>query len=162
VTAPDNNYTVCAPEKSRLEEERDGLRAAVAAGRGTILDLRAHLADLRAAQDFLRLSWEAADAQARSLREQLAAIHSEQSALENSILAERKWLLGVQQTQSERLHLLEPLVQGVAALTEERNALVNRVESLDRLVRTLRWENGPRSLKVVLPLARLLRRMSGG
>jgi len=158
----DGNRTERTQEAAKLEAERNGLRAALAAARGMILDLRSNLADLRAAQDFLRLSRDAAAAEARELREQFAAANAELSAREDALLAERTWLLGVRDAHAARLSELEPLAQQVAALTEERDALARHAESLNRLVRDLRWENGPRSVRAVLPLSRLMRRVSGG
>jgi chromosome segregation ATPase len=162
VTAPDNKNAAWNTAYAKLEAERDGLRAALAAARGTILDLRSHLADLRAAQEFLRLSREAAAAQARELQDQLAEAQAERRAHEHSLLAERTWLRDVNDAQASRIRDLEPIVQRAAKLTEERDALVHRAQSLDRLLRELRWESGPRSVQAVLPLARLMRRLAGG
>ena len=162
MTSPGANDMVGMPGESRLEAERDGLRAALAAARGTILDLRSHLADLRAEHEFLRLSNEATAAEARKLQDRLAAAQAELSAREKALLAERNWLLDVRDAHVGRLRELEPIVQQVAALAEERDTLARRAESLDRLVRDLRWKDGPRSVRAILPLARLLRRVGGG
>ena len=162
MTSPGANDMVGMPGESRLEAERDGLRAALAAARGTILDLRSHLADLRAEHKFLRLSNEATAAEARKLQDRLAAAQAELSAREKALLAERNWLLDVRDAHVGRLRELEPIVQQVAALAEERDTLARRAESLDRLVRDLRWKDGPRSVRAILPLARLLRRVGGG
>ena len=162
MTSPGANDTVRMLGESRLEAERDGLRATLAAARGTILDLRSHLADLRAEHEFLRLSHEATAAEARKLQDRLAAAQAELSARENALLAERNWLLDVRDTHVGRLRELELIVQQVAALAEERDTLARRAESLDRLVRDLRWKDGPRSVRAILPLARLLRRVGGG
>lgn len=170
--ASDHNQTEPTPEAATPQAERNGLRAALAAARGTILDLRSHLADLRAAQDFLRLSREAAAAEARDLRARFAAAEAELRAREDlmlelrshhdALLAERNWLRGVRDAHEARLRELEPLVRQVTALTEERNALSRQTVSLNRLVRDLRWEDGPRSVRAVLPLSRLIRRVNGG
>ncbi len=156
MTSPSANQST--PEEVRLQAERDELRTALAAARGTILDLRSHLADLGAAQSFLRLSRDAAISEARELRDQFTAAHTEL----NAIIAERNWLPGVRDMHAARLRALEPMVQEIAMVTEERNTLAQRAEVLDRLARTLRWDNGPRSLQAVLPIARLIRRMRGG
>jgi chromosome segregation ATPase len=162
MTSPRTNDTVRIPKELRPEAERDGLHAALAAARGTILDLRSHLADLRAEHEFLRLSNEATAAKVRKLQDRLAATQAELSARENALLAERNWLLDVRDTHVGRLRELEPIVQQVASLAEERDTLARRAESLDRLVRDLRWKDGPRSVRAILPLARLLRRIGGG
>jgi chromosome segregation ATPase len=145
-----------------IEAERDRLRAALASARGAILDLRSHLADLSAAQSYLRLSHENAAAEVLRMREHAVAAEADQRVRESSMLVERQRLLDVQQGQSTRLEMLERALKNVAALTLERDALLHRADVLDRLVGSLRWEDGPKSLRAVLPLARLLRRMSGG
>jgi chromosome segregation ATPase len=159
---PEDLDTKSKPEEAGLKVERNGLRVALAAARGTILDLRSHLADLGAAQEFLRVSREAAVAETRELRERFSAAQEEVRVREEALLAERDWLLSVRDAQATRLGELEPLVRQIAALTEGRNALARRLELLDRLIRDLRWENGPRSVRVLLPLARLIRRLGGG
>ena len=171
-TTTDDKDTMRTLEKATLEVERNALRTALAVARGTILDLRSHLADLRAGQDFLRLSREAASAEAQNLREQFAAVKAELCVRddllqelhrrEDALLAERNWLYEVRDAHAARLHELEPVVQQLAALTEERNNLTYYADALNRLVRDLRWEDGPRSVRIVLPLARLMRRVSGG
>jgi chromosome segregation ATPase len=143
-----------------LKAERDGLRVALAAARGTILDLRSQLADLRALQDFLRLSRAAAETEAFELKQQVGAARAELERREASALTERTRLIAERDAHTARV--LEPVVHQVAALTDERDALARPVAAMDRLVRDLRWENGPRSLRVVLPLARLVRRLGGG
>jgi chromosome segregation ATPase len=174
MTALDVSYRALPPDAAaRLEAEQDALRAALAAARGTILDLRSHLADLAAAQDFLRRSAEVAAvsqaqerARADALLAERAGLLSERHALaarlhELEPVVQRVAVLTEERhALAARLHELEPIVQRVAVLTEERNALASRVESLDRLVRNLRWDEGPRSVRAVLPLARLMRRVS--
>ncbi len=158
--------------KSVLEAERDQLRVALAATRGTVLDLRSHLSDLRAAHEFLQVSREAAVAEARAARGQAAAVGTELSAMRldrDALVAERDWLRGVRAAQEARLRDLEPIARqaemlaGQAqTLAAERDTLARRAAPLDRLVRDLRWEDGPRAVRAVLPLARLARRLHGG
>ena len=134
----DDHSAVRTSQEAILEAERDGLRVALAAARGTILDLRSHVADLRAAQEFLRLSRQSVEIEIRDLRQRVATAQAELERCEALRLTERTWLLA------------------------ERDALAPRAKALDRLVRDLRWENGPRSVQAVLPLARLVRRVGGG
>lgn len=63
------------------------------------------------------------------------------------MIAEREARLG---TMQERIDSLERIV-----LANPASAAV-----LDRLVRDLVWDDGPRALRAVLPLARLIRRLS--
>jgi chromosome segregation ATPase len=151
-------------EEPGLKAERDGLRTALAQARGIILDLRSHLADLRTAQEFLRVLHDAATAEARELRDQLATAQAELAALhahQEALLAERNWLISVRDAQAARLRELEPIERQVTALAEERDTLTNRAKLLDELVHNLRWESGPRSIRAVLPLARIIRRIHG-
>jgi len=151
--------------EAALLAERDGLRTALAAARGTVLDLRSHLADMHAAQEFLRLSRAAVAAEAQAAREQAAAAAAALAAVSaerDALLSERDWLRGVRDAHEARLRELEPAAVQARALAIERDALARRVASLDRLVRHLRWEDGPRAVRAVLPLARLVRRVRGG
>lgn len=146
--------------EAALLAERDGLRAALAAARGTVLDLRSHLADMHAAQEFLRLSRAAAVTESQAAREQAAAATAALGAVSaerDALLSERDRLRGVRDAHEARLRELEPAAVQARALVVERDALARRVASLDRLVRHLRWEDGPRAVRAVLPLARLAR-----
>jgi chromosome segregation ATPase len=150
--------------KSVLQVEHESLRAALAAARGTVLDLRSHLSDLRAAHEFLRLSREATLAQVEARRTQAAALEAELSAVRaerDALLTEREWLRSVRVAHEARLQHLELVARQAEALLAERNELAHRAALLDRLVRDLRWEEGPRSIRLVLPLARLARRIRG-
>jgi chromosome segregation ATPase len=162
VHSGDSTNRTC--EEPCLKAERDGLRAALAQARGIILDLRSHLADLRAAQEFLRLSYDAVAAEARELQDQLARAQAELAALHahrEALLTERNWLVSVRNAHEARLQELESIEQRFAALADERDTLANRAELLDELVYNLRWEAGPRSIRAVLPLARIIRRIRG-
>jgi chromosome segregation ATPase len=162
--APSSDSMNRTCEEPCVKAERDGLRAALAQTRGIILDLRSHLADLRAAKEFLRVSYDAVAAEARELRDQLATAQAELAALHahrEALLAERNWLMSVRDVHEARLHELESIEQRFAALAEERDTLADRAELLDELVYNLRWESGPRSIRAVLPLARIIRRIRG-
>jgi chromosome segregation ATPase len=128
------------------------------------LDLRSHLADLRAAQEFLRVSYDAVIAEVRELHDQLATAQAELLELHahrEALLAERNWLVSVRDAHEARLHELESVKQRLTALAKERDVLVDRAKLLDELVYNLRWESGPRSIRAVLPLARIIRRIRG-
>jgi chromosome segregation ATPase len=162
--APSGDSTDRACEEPCPKAERDGLRTALAQARGIILDLRSHLADLHAAQEFLRVSHDAVAAEARELWDQLAAAQAELAALhahQEALLAERNWLISVRDAHEARLRELEPIEQRFTALAEERDTLADRAELLDELVYNLRWDSGPRSIRAVLPLARIIRRIRG-
>ena len=150
--------------------EQEHLREALATARGTVLDLRSHLSDLRAAQDFLRLSRESAEQRAMVALAELAASRAQCDAL----VAERDWLRGLHDAQEARVRELEPIARKAGTLADEnsqlvsvhaelaaqRDALARRVAVLDRLMRELRWEDGPRAARAVLPVARMLRRVA--
>jgi FkbM family methyltransferase len=80
------------------------------------------------------------------------------------------------QVRDDRVHILEAHVKLVDATLanalktmEQQEAdlrarvalLTGSKETLDRLSLTLHWDDGPRALKPVLPLARILRRLTG-
>ena len=55
----------------------------------------------------------------------------------------------------------EKLEVRVRKTEADRDALRHQAAVLDRLVRQLRWPDGPRALRVTLPVARLVRRLHG-
>lgn len=156
--ADETPHASCDPEQEKL-------RQALAAARGTVLDLRSHLADLRAGQEFLRQSYQRAASEAQKRQAQATAAEAEiaeMTSLQNSLFAERDWLRDVKAAQESRLGELEPIAHRVSELTNERNTLARKAATLDRLASHLRWDDGPRSLRVILPLARLARRLVRG
>jgi chromosome segregation ATPase len=155
-------------------DQEELLREALAATRGTVLDLRSHLSDLRAAQDFLRLSRHTANARAEAAEQREAVTRAELVALRahcDALTAERDWLRGVRDAYAARIEELEsitrrtaPLADEVnklavacAELTAQRDAMARAAAVLDRLRGELRWDAGPRAARAVLPLARALR-----
>ena len=122
----------------QLHREAEGLRQFGAAIREEMADRRSELTALRA---------EAGGSALAALRAELAQERARADA---------------QVRTAEELRAAFAPAQGALRAAQDEIASLSRfVARLDRLARELRWEDGPRVLQPVLPLARLLRRLVG-
>ena len=92
-----------------------------------------------------------------SVRERLDLLHAGQNAAVAAVVEANSYQIAALRRQSaERLSEVERLRQELDGLA----GIGHQAASLRRLVRELRWPDGPRALQAVLPLARVLRRFA--
>ena len=134
-------------------------RASDLQARATIMDLRHALGDLRASQDNLRAVHEVLRRDLDRTRAELGDMRCERDALRDDRDAARSERDALRDEAEQLRTALAGKSAELAALHGERDGILRCKAQLERLSQGLRWDEGPVSVRAVLPLARALRRL---